>query len=323
MSGFHLDNHLPAGYLGEALRADVQEGLTSTPKTLPPKWFYDEAGGQLFEEITRLAEYYPTRAEREILAARSAEIAERTRAAVLVELGAGSAEKTRLLLTALRRSGTLARYVPVDVNAAAVTEAAQALGAEYPDLPVHGVVADFETQLGLLPAGHPRLTAFLGGTIGNLEPRARGRFLAEARGGMRPGDWLLLGTDLVKSPDVLVPAYDDSAGVTARFNRNVLHVINRELKADFDPDTFEHVAVWDPDNEWIEMRLRSTVDQQVRVEELDLTVNFGAGEEMRTEVSSKFRRERVEAELSRAGFAVREWWTDSAARFALSLAEAH
>ncbi|HEX5493852.1 MAG TPA: L-histidine N(alpha)-methyltransferase [Mycobacteriales bacterium] len=318
-AGFRLDNHLPAGYLADALRADVYAGLTSTPKALPPKWFYDEAGGQLFEEITRLPEYYPTRAEREILSARSAAIAERTGAAVLVELGAGSAEKTRLLLTALHRTGTLRRYVPVDVNAAAVLEVAQALRAEYPRVSVHGVVADFETQLDLLPAGQPRLTAFLGGTIGNFEPVARRRFLAEARSGMRAGDWLLLGTDLVKSPDVLVPAYDDSAGVTARFNRNVLYVVNRELKADFDPSAFDHVAVWDPDNEWIEMRLRSTVDQEVRVEELDLTVTFVAGEQMRTEVSAKFRRERVETELAQAGFTPREWWTDPATRFAVSL----
>lgn len=321
-TGFHLDNHLPAGYLAATLRTDVHQGLTRTPKALPPKWFYDEVGGQLFEEITQLPEYYPTRAEREILSARAGTIAERTRAAVLVELGAGSAEKTRLLLTALRRSGTLRRYVPVDVNGAAVTEAAQALRAEYPDLSVHGVVADFETQLDLLPAGHPRLTAFLGGTIGNLEPPARQRFLAEARAGMRRGDWLLLGTDLVKSPDVLVPAYDDAAGVTARFNRNVLLVVNRELKADFDPATFEHVAVWDPENEWIEMRLRSTREQDVRVEALDLTVHFAAGEQMRTEVSAKFRREGVEAELTAASFTPCDWWTDSAGRFALSLAEA-
>ncbi|HEY9389829.1 MAG TPA: L-histidine N(alpha)-methyltransferase [Mycobacteriales bacterium] len=315
-----IDNHLPAGYLAEALRRDVRQGLTSTPRTLPPKWFYDRVGGELFEQITQLPEYYPTRAEREILTTRADTIAERTRAAVLVELGAGSADKTRLLLTALRRLGTLRRYVPVDVNTAAVSQAAEALRAEYPDLSVHGVVADFETQLGLLPAGHPRLTAFLGGTIGNLEPPARARFLAEVRSGMRRGDWLLLGTDLVKSPDVLVSAYDDSAGVTARFNRNVLRVINRELDADFDLNAFDHVALWDPDHEWIEMRLRSCADQKVRVEALDLTVGFRSGEELRTEVSAKFRRERVDRELGAAGFTPREWWTDAAGRFALSLA---
>jgi probable methyltransferase len=322
VTGLRIDNHLPAGYLAEALRTDVRRGLTGTPKTLPPKWFYDQLGGQLFEQITQLPEYYPTRAEREILATHADTVAERTRAAVLVELGAGSAEKTRLLLAALRHLGTLRQYVPVDVNTSAVTEAAQALRTEYPDLSVHGVVADFETQLGLLPPGHPRLTAFLGGTIGNLEPPARARFLVEARSGMRRGDWLLLGTDLVKSPDVLVSAYDDAAGVTARFNRNVLHVVNRELDADFDPDAFEHVAVWDPDNEWIEMRLRACGDQKVRVEALDLTVGFRAGEDLRTEVSAKFRRERVDGELTAAGFAPREWWTDTAGRFALSLAEA-
>lgn len=322
MTRFRLDNHLPPDYLVHALRADVRAGLTSSPKALPPKWFYDERGGQLFEEITRLPEYYPTRAEREILAERAEDIAFDTEAATLVELGAGSAEKTRLLLTALRDSGVLREYVPVDVSASAVIEVAHALLVEYPGLAVHGVVADFETQLGLLPPGRSRLVAFLGGTIGNLEPDRRARFLGEVRAGMRDGEWLLLGTDLVKSPEVLVPAYADSRGVTAEFNRNVLHVINRECKADFDPTAFEHVALWDPDNEWIEMRLRSTRDQDVRVEELDLTVHFEQGEQMRTEISAKFRRERVTAELDSAGFDLREWWTDSEGRFALSLARA-
>lgn len=324
MTALQLDNHLPAGYLTEALRADVLAGLTRTPKVLPPKWFYDERGGQLFEEITRLPEYYPTRAERAILTARAATVAARTGAAVLVELGAGSAEKTRLLLDALRAesAGTLRAFVPVDVSVNAVVDAAEALREEYPELAVHGVVADFESQLHLLPPGGPRLTAFLGGTIGNLEPGPRAAFLRGVRASMRAGDWLLLGTDLVKSPDVLLPAYDDGSGVTAEFNRNVLHVINRELKADFDPVRFTHAAVWDPEQEWIEMRLRSTQDQQVRVEALELTVEFAAGEEMRTEVSAKFRRDRVEAELSAAGFTLDEWWTDPGDRFALSLARA-
>jgi L-histidine Nalpha-methyltransferase len=341
-----VEEFLPADYLAEALRADVTRGLTATPKELPPKWFYDERGSVLFEEITRLPEYYPTRAEREILSARAAEVAGRTGAVALVELGSGSAEKTRLLLTALTAGpvggsaggsasgpaklagtgGTLRWYLPVDVSRSALLESAQALLEEYPGLAVQPVLADFTHQLGvlpgLLPGGGPRLTAFLGGTIGNLEPAPRAEFLADLRAATAAGDWLLLGTDLVKDPAVLVPAYDDAAGVTAEFNRNVLHVINRELKADFDVEAYQHVARWDPEQEWIEMRLRSTRDQEVNIAELDLGVRFAAGEELRTEVSAKFRPERVRTELAAAGFAVEQWWTDQATRFALTLARA-
>jgi L-histidine N-alpha-methyltransferase len=317
---------LPADYLADALRADVAGGLTASPKALPPKWFYDERGSQLFEEITRLPEYYPTRAEREILTGRAAEIAAVTGAATLVELGSGSAEKTRLLLTALTATGTLRRYLPVDVSESALVDCAESLVAAYRGLAVQPVLADFTHQLGVLadlvPAAEPRLTAFLGGTIGNFEPAARAEFLAELRAATGPGDWLLLGTDLVKDPAVLVPAYDDAAGITAEFNRNVLYVINRELKADFDVDSYEHVARWDAEQEWIEMRLRSTREQQVNVADLDLGVSFAAGEELRTEVSAKFRPERVRAELATAGFGLHRWWTDTAARFALTLARA-
>jgi L-histidine N-alpha-methyltransferase len=319
---FALDRHLPPDFAGAALRADVRAGLTRPRKTLPPKWFYDARGSDLFTEITRLPEYYPTRAEREILAREAAEIATASAASTVVELGSGSSEKTRLLLDALRDAGSLARYVPVDVSGGALREAADALLADYPDLLVHGVVADFEHQLGLLPDhGDRRLVVFLGGTIGNFEPAARATFLRALRGTMRPKDSLLLGTDLVKSPAVLVPAYDDAAGVTAEFNRNVLHVINRELRADFDVDRFRHVAVWDAAHEWIEMRLRSVVAQTVRIEALDLAVEFAAGEEIRTEISAKFRREGVRAELAVAGLRLSSWWTDGAARFGLSLSE--
>jgi L-histidine Nalpha-methyltransferase len=317
-----LQSHLPPDFLDEALRADVIRGLTATPKALPPKWFYDERGSVLFEQITRLQEYYPTRAEREILVRHAAEVAARTGARTLVELGSGSGEKTRLLIEALRERGTLATYVPMDVSPSALLESGRVLVRDYPGLSVHALLADFEHQLGVLPTGDRRLTAFLGGTIGNLEPGPRADFLAELRGSTRTGDWLLLGTDLVKDPAVLVPAYDDSAGVTARFNRNVLEVVNRELKADFDLDAFEHVARWDPAAEWIEMRLRSTVGQEVTVAKLDLVVPFAAGEEMRTEVSAKFRPEGVRAELAAAGFATREGWTDGAGRFQVTLAEA-
>jgi L-histidine Nalpha-methyltransferase len=253
---------------------------------------------------------------------------------VLVELGSGSSEKTRLLLSALRAAGSLRAYVPVDVSESALAGAEEALAAEYPGLAVHAVVSDFEKYLGLEPSTEaagarspgandaeagPRLMAFLGSTIGNMVPAERAVFLRRVRASLRPGDSFLLGTDLVKDVGVLVAAYDDSAGVTAAFNKNVLAVLNAELGANFDLDAFEHVALWDPANEWIEMRLRSTAEQRARVRDLDLDVRFAAGEEMRTEVSAKFRRAGVEAELAAAGLALRAWWTDAGERFGLSL----
>ncbi|HSV65528.1 MAG TPA: L-histidine N(alpha)-methyltransferase [Mycobacteriales bacterium] len=323
MTSFVLDNHLPADFLAAALRRDVLAGLTAEPKALPPKWFYDERGCALFERITELPEYYPTRTERMILAERATQIAQTTRARSLVELGAGSAAKTRLLLSALCCAGTLRRYLPVDVSVATLVGAGEALSREYDGLTVHAVAADFEHQMDRLPAQlGTALTAFLGGTIGNFEPAERAAFLAAVRGGLVEDDWFLLGTDLVKDPAMLVPAYDDSAGVTAEFNRNVLHVVNRELKADFEPAAFRHVALWDAAAEWVEMRLESERDQEVRVEELDLTVQFAAGEQVRTEVSAKFRAEGVARELVAAGFALHEWWTDPAGLFAVSLARA-
>jgi len=318
-----VDRRLPAGFLGGALRADARAGLTATPKSLPPKWFYDANGSALFEKITELPEYYPTRAERSILRTHAGEIAALTEARTLVELGSGSSEKTRLLLSALRDAGTLRCYVPVDVSEPALIMAADSLSADYPGLDVRAVVSDFEEHLGLPAPGDapaPRLVAFLGSTIGNLLPAQRAAFLSRVRAELRPGDAFLLGTDLVKDPAVLVAAYDDAAGVTAAFNKNVLAVLNAELGADFDPDAFEHVALWDPAAEWIEMRLRSLAVQTVRLPGIGLTVTFAAGEDMRTEVSAKFRREGVAAELAAAGFTLRSWQTDPAAQFALSLA---
>jgi L-histidine Nalpha-methyltransferase len=317
-----LDRRLPPGFLAESLRADARAGLTSDPKSLPPKWFYDAQGSALFEKITELREYYPTRAEREILRSRAASIAALTRARTLVELGSGSSDKTRLLLDALRAAGTLRCYVPVDVSEPALAAAGDALSRQYPGLDVRAVVSDFDEHLGFPADGGapaPRVVAFLGSTIGNLLPDQRTAFLARVRGGLRPGDFFLLGTDLVKDPATLVAAYDDESGVTAEFNKNVLAVLNAELGADFDPDAFEHVAVWDAAAEWIEMRLRSLDDQTVHLPAIGLTVGFAAGEEMRTEVSAKFRRPRVEAELAAAGLSLRAWWTDSAAQFGLSL----
>ncbi|WP_327433906.1 L-histidine N(alpha)-methyltransferase [Streptomyces sp. NBC_01236] len=319
MSPFLLTRTLPEDATDAALRADVLHGLTSTPKTLPPKWFYDAYGSELFEKITELAEYYPTRAEREILIRRAPEIAATTGARTLVELGSGSSEKTRYLLDALPGLHT---YMPVDVSESALTQAGHALIEEHPGLDVHALIADFTGGLALPGTPGPRLVAFLGGTIGNLLPAERAAFLASVRALLSPGDALLLGTDLVKDESVLVAAYDDAAGVTAEFNKNVLAVVNRELGADFDPDTFDHVALWDTEQEWIEMRLRSRTAQTVKIHALDLAVDFADGEELRTEVSAKFREEGVRDELAIAGLELTHWWTDEEGRFALSLSMA-
>ncbi|WP_369264468.1 L-histidine N(alpha)-methyltransferase [Streptomyces sp. R35] len=319
MSPFLLTRTLPEDATDAALRADVLHGLTSTPKTLPPKWFYDAYGSELFEKITELPEYYPTRAEREILIRRAPEIAATTGARTLVELGSGSSEKTRYLLDALPGLHT---YMPVDVSESALTQAGHALIEEHPGLDVHALIADFTGGLALPDTPGPRLVAFLGGTIGNLLPAERAAFLASVRALLSPGDALLLGTDLVKDESVLVAAYDDAAGVTAEFNKNVLAVVNRELGADFDPDTFDHVALWDTEQEWIEMRLRSRTAQTVKIHALDLAVDFADGEELRTEVSAKFREEGVRDELAVAGLELTHWWTDEEGRFALSLSMA-
>ncbi|MFJ9884686.1 L-histidine N(alpha)-methyltransferase [Streptomyces sp. NPDC091287] len=319
MSPFLLTRTLPVDATDAALRADVLSGLTRHPKTLPPKWFYDARGSELFEEITRLPEYYPTRAEREILQARAEEIAAASGARTVIELGSGSSEKTRHLLDVLPE---LHSYVPVDVSESALTGAAESLLAEHPGLSVHALIADFTGGLALPGTPGPRLVVFLGGTIGNLLPEERAAFLRSVRSLLSPGDALLLGTDLVKDEETLVAAYDDAAGVTAAFNKNVLNVVNRELGADFPLDDFDHLAVWNPRERWIEMRLRARRALSVKIRELDLVVPFEAGEELRTEVSAKFRQEDVREELTAAGMRLTQWWTDSAGRFALSLATA-
>ncbi|NBM15485.1 L-histidine N(alpha)-methyltransferase [Streptomyces sp. GC420] len=321
MSPLRITRTLPEDAMDAALRSDVLHGLTRTPKTLPPKWFYDARGSELFEDITRLPEYYPTRAEREILLTRAAEIASVTGARTLVELGSGSSDKTRHLLEELT---DLDSYVPVDVSDSALKGAGEVLLAEHPGLNVHALVADFQQGL-VLPSGTPgpRLLAFLGGTVGNLPPAERAVFLSSLRALLEPGDALLLGTDLVKDEATLVAAYDDAQGVTAEFNKNVLSVLARELGADCDPADFAHVALWDRENEWIEMRLRARHDLTVKIRDLDLTVDFAAGEELRTEVSAKFRKDGVRAELAAAKLELTHWWTDSEGRFALSLSVPH
>jgi L-histidine N-alpha-methyltransferase len=314
-----VEVHLTDDDLQAALRADVAAGLASVPKELPPKWFYDDRGSELFEAITELAEYYPTRCERAVLDEQATTIARLSGADTLVELGSGTSAKTRLLLDAMAADGRLRRFVPFDVSEATLRRAAAALAADYPSVEVHAVVGDFDHHLGAIPGGGRRMVAFLGGTIGNLRPKPRASFLAEVSAGMAPGDSLLLGTDLVKDPDRLRAAYDDGAGVTAEFNRNVLCVVNRHLGADFDVDRFAHVARFDPDEEWIEMWLRSTAEQRVNVDALELTASFGDGEEMRTEISAKFRRAGVEEELGDADLSLARWWTDAAGDFAVSL----
>jgi L-histidine N-alpha-methyltransferase len=319
MTSIPIDRRLPDRFFEDSLRADVLAGLTATPKSLPPKWFYDERGSELFDKITLLDEYYPTRAEREILDASAAEIAAATRSQALVELGSGTADKTMLLLDALSETGRLTEYVPVDVSESALVTAASRMLARYQGLHVHPVLSDFTHHLGFPEPAGPRLVAFLGGTIGNLLPAERAEFLRSLRAHMRDGDALLLGTDLVKDPAVLIAAYDDAAGVTAEFNKNILRVLNAELDGTFDLDEFDHVALWNEQAEWIEMRLRSATDQTVLLRAMDLSVPFAQGEEMRTEISAKFRCEGVAAELAAAGLELRSWWTDARASFGLSL----
>ena len=315
-----LSNYLAADAAANALRRDVRDGLTSSPKSLPPKWFYDATGSDLFDQITRLPEYYPTRAEAEILRARGADVAASSGADTLVELGSGTSEKTRILLDAMDQAGSLRRFIPFDVDATILESAGAAIGAEYPGVEIDAVGGDCEEHLGKIPLVGRRLVVFLGSTIGNLTAGPRAEFLAALADSLQPGDTLLLGTDLVKDVDRLVRAYDDSAGVTAAFNKNVLAVVNRELDADFDVDAFEHVARWNPDELRIEMRLRATGPQRVRIEGLDLTVDFADGEEMLTEVSCKFQPDGVAEELAAAGLRRIAWWTDAAGDFGLSLA---
>jgi L-histidine N-alpha-methyltransferase len=307
------------------LANDVLDGLTRPFKELPPKHFYDARGSELFDQICELPDYYPTRTERAILTANAAAIviSTGTPASELVELGSGSADKARILLDAMSEAGRLARYVPFDVSETVIRDAAEQLVGEYDALRVHGVVGDFQRHLNHIPAvgtGGRRIVALLGGTIGNFPPGTRRALLREIAALLGPDDRLLLGTDLVKDPGVIEAAYNDPDGVTAEFNRNVLHVINRELQADFIPGAFDHVAFFDRRHEWIEMRLRAQRPCRVTIGDLGLTVEFAAGEEMRTEISAKFTRARIEADYVAAGLKLDRWFTDEHDLFALSLA---
>ena len=311
---------LPDGGVLAGMAEVVREGLSSPFKELPPKYFYDELGSELFERITEQPEYYPTRCEREILDARAGEIVAAARPRTLIELGSGAATKSRVLLDAMRDAGTLERFVPVDISEGITRRVAGELVDEYPGLAVEGIVCDYETHLERIPRPEGALIAFLGGTIGNFRPAPRRQFLARIATLMYPEDRFLLGTDLVKDRARLEAAYDDAAGVTAEFNKNVLNVLNRELGADFDLDAFEHVAFWDGDNEWIDIRLRALSEQFVDIRELDMRAHFARNEEMRTEISTKFTRERIESSYADAGLELTDWWTDSEGLYALSLA---
>lgn len=314
-----VDVHLTDAEWDQTLVADSRAGLTSDPKRLSPVWFYDEHGSNLFDQITRLDEYYPTRAERALLERHASEIAIEAKADTLVELGSGTSDKTRRLLDAMADAESLVRYVPFDVSEQTVRDAAGSLVDEYPDLEVHAVIGDFHRHLDTIPREGRRLIAFLGGTIGNLTPGERTSFLSELVSTMGNDDRLLIGVDLVKDPDVLVRAYDDARGVTAAFNRNALTHLNRRLDADFDPEAFEHVARWNATDNWIEMHLRSTTDQAVRIEGLDLDIRFERDEEMRTEISAKFTPGGLDAELAAAGLATQATWTQQPG-FQLTLA---
>ena len=300
-----------------ALLDETFWSLREEPKQVSPKWLYDEHGSLLFDEITRLPEYYPTRAEREILERRSREIARLARADTLVELGSGTSEKTRLLLDALYAEKTLRCFAPFDVSHEMLQRSARDIARRYPGIGVHAVVGDFERHLASVPRGAPRLLAFLGGTIGNLYPDERVRFLHEVAETLAAGDRFLLGVDLVKDPARLEAAYNDPGGVTEAFVRNALTVLNRELGSHFDQSAFAFEARWDAEHEWMDIGMRSLVHQEVALPELETILRLEAGELLRIEVSAKFRRAAVEDELAAAGMAVERWWTDATGDFGL------
>ena len=302
-----------------AMEEDVRNGLSRRPRSIPPVWFYDEVGSRLFDEITRLPEYYLTRAERSILQTASAEIVAASGADTLVEIGSGTSEKTRLLLDAMAATGQLRHIVLLDISKEILRQAAGDLSDRY-EVDVHAVVGDLRSDLVQLPRPGRSLWAFLGSTIGNFEPRSRADLLTHFRDALKPGDSLLLGTDLRKDVARLLAAYDDAQGVTARFNLNVLDVLNQALGADFDRAGFDHVTRWNPDGAWIEMRLRSKRDQQVKIPSLGMVVEIGAGEELLTEISSKFEADELGEELAKAGLARVQGWTDPAGDFLLTLA---
>jgi len=322
MTSLHLDRRLPPGLRINELRADTREGLTAAPKYIPSKWIFDTKGSELWEQITQLPEYYLFRTERDILQSVADEIAATTRASSIIELGSGSAIKTAILLRALRRAGTIRTYISIDISESALMAAGARLMGEYPGLSVRAVLADFEKQAEAIAMDEyppPRLVLFLGSTIGQLMPDQRAEFLRKLCDFFRPGDTLLLGVDLVKDPAELMAAYNDSAGVSTAFNKNLLAVLNARVGADFDLDTFDYVVTWQDEAECLAMCEQSRIDQVVRLPEIDLLVELAAGERIWTGISAKFRQDSIRAELESAGFSLQRWWTDPDGRYALSL----
>jgi L-histidine Nalpha-methyltransferase len=322
MTRLHMDRRLPPELLKNALRADARKGLTASPKYIPSKWLFDSKGSELWEQITQLPEYYPFRTERGILQTVADEVAAITRASSIIELGSGSANKTTILIRALRRAGTIRTYTSIDISESALLAAGSRLIAEYPGLSVRTVLADFETQAEVIATHEfpaPRLVLFLGGTIGQLTPGQRAEFLRRLHDIFRPGDMLLLGVDLVKDPAELMAAYNDSAGISTAFNKNLLTVLNAQVGADFDLDTFEYVVIWQDEAERLTMWEQSRINQAVRLAEIDLFVEIAAGERIWTAASAKFRRDGIQTELESAGFSPQRWWTDPDRRYALSL----
>lgn len=316
--GIRIDR-LAGGNLYTTLAADVRHGLGRRPKTLPPKYFYDARGSRLFEAICDLPEYYPTRTEQALLGEIAADVVDLIRPTHLIELGSGASRKTRLFLDALARRPGGVWYVPWDVSEEMLRQSAAALQVAYPQLRIRGIVGDYQHHIDRLPGGARRLVIFLGSTIGNLTRGETRRFLGALGHRLEPGDALLLGLDLVKPAPVLNAAYNDSKGVTAEFNRNVLRVLNRELDGDFDLDCFEHVAFYDPRRARVEMHLRATRFQRVRLRKLPLEVAFGAGETIRTEISRKFTRTDAVEMLASAGCSLKRWYESADRYFALVL----
>jgi len=314
-----IETHRPHS-LYATLEADVRQGMSAAQKALPPKYFYDDRGARLFDAICNLPEYYLTRTEQALLGEVAPEIIALTRPGALVELGSGTSRKTRMLLDAIRREGSTLYYTPMDLSEGVLRRSAHALLREYPDLSIHAVVGDYERELLAIPPGRNRLVVFLGSTIGNLSPTATVAFLAGLRGQLQRGDSLLLGMDLVKPVAVLEAAYNDAAGLTAEFNRNVLEVINRELHADFDLAGFEHIAFFNAQQSQIEMHLRARTACSVTIRDCDLAVRFAAGETIHTEISRKFTESEARAVLTACGFTVARWYAAQGNYFGLALA---
>jgi L-histidine N-alpha-methyltransferase len=319
-SSVNVDVRLPADWAEGEMRDDIRRAFSNRPLVLPPKWLYDDRGSELFDQITRLAPYYPTEAERSILADRAGEIAALTGADTIIELGSGTSDKTRTLLDAFHNTGQLRKFSPLDVSEATLVEAASMLAERYGGIEVHALVGDFTRHLSHLPDGDQRLVAFLGGTVGNFYVEERRAFLGALADTLNDDEWLLVGVDLVKSADRILDAYNDSGGVTARFIKNALAVLNHSLGSDFDLEAYDYVPMWDALEERVDMRLRATVPQLVRIDGLDLDVELGEGEELRVEISTKFRPERLRSELDEAGFELAELWTDANDDFGLALA---